>query len=129
MYLSEAPLSCTDLATNLGLSKALISPALEELCQYKLIFEAPAPNQKTKVYRAAEDINEVVRHVLKTREAKILQKINKDLSAFKKSAPVSGGLNLDRLGSLEQMISSANLMLEIILQQEDLMQLPNGIEQ
>lgn len=129
LYLSEKPLSCTDLAVNLGLSKALISPALDELCQYKLIFEAPAPNQKTKVYRATDDINEVVRHVLKTREAKILQTINNDFSAFKKSGPESGFINADRLGSLETMISSANLMLEIMLQQEDLMQLPNGIEQ
>ena len=51
LYLSKTPLSCTDLTSRLGLSKALISPALDELCKFKLIFEAPAPNEKTKIYQ------------------------------------------------------------------------------
>ena len=62
------------------MSKALISPALDELCHYKLIREAPAPNEKTKLYEAEEDINAVIKHVLTIREARMLRQIGNDFS-------------------------------------------------
>lgn len=128
LYLSKTPLSCADLTLNLGLSKALISPALDELCKYKLIFEAPAPNEKTKLYEASENINDVIRHVLKTRELKMLKQISKDFSSFNKSASKSENLREDRVQSLQSMILSANMMLEIMLAQEDLTGLPFNFE-
>ncbi len=128
LYLSKTPLSCTDLTARLGLSKALISPALDELHQYKLILEAPAPNEKTKVYQAVEDINQVIRHILKTREAKMLKQITEDFSIFKKSDETNKEINKAHLKSLEEMIFSANLMLQIMLEQKDLMKLPLEIE-
>lgn len=124
LYLSKTPLSCTDLTKNLGLSKALISPALDELCHHKLIQEAPSPNEKTKIYRANEDINQVIRHVLKTRESKMLRQITQDFGAFKSTEGKSENLDEGRVERLEDMILSANMMLEIMLAQEDLMQLP-----
>lgn len=124
LYLSKSPLSCTDLTVNLGLSKALISPALDELCQYKLIFEAPAPNDKVRVYSAEKDVNEVIRQILKTRELKILKQIAKDFSDLKQKDSDISEVSSERLDSLEEMIFSANVMLEVILDQKDLMKLP-----
>lgn len=124
LYLSKIPLSCTDLTGRLGLSKALISPALEELCQYKLISEAPAPNQKTKVYQASENINEVISHVLKTREAKILKQITKDFSTLTETENESEAIDDSRLKSMGEMIIAANLMLEIMSTQKDILNLP-----
>jgi DNA-binding transcriptional regulator GbsR (MarR family) len=128
MYLSKTPLSCTDLTVKLGLSKALISPALEELCRYKLIFEAPAPNEKTKMYQAADDINEVIKNVLKERESKMLKQIAQDFSSFKKSEAAHKDIDKNRLNSLEEMIFSANLMLEIMIDQKNLMKLPTEFD-
>ena len=127
IYLSKTPLSCTELSVKLDFSKALISPALDELCRYHLIFEAPAPNDKTKVYQANEDINEVIRHVLKAREAKMLKQITEDFSAFKNADTSGDTINADHVKSLEDMIVSANLMLEIMLQQKDLTKIPLGL--
>ena len=124
LYLSKSPLSCTDLTVNLGLSKALISPALDELCKYKLIFEAPAPNDKVRVYSAEKDVNEVIRQILKTRELKILKQIARDFSDLKQKDTDISEVSLERLESLEEMIFSANVMLEVILDQKDLMKLP-----
>ena len=124
LYLSKTPLSCTDLTVNLGLSKALISPALDELCQYKLIFEAPAPNDKVRVYSAEKDVNEVIRQILKTRELKILKQIARDFSDLKQKDADIGEVSSERLESLEEMIFSANVTLEVILDQKDLMKLP-----
>lgn len=128
LYLSKTPLSCTDLTQNLGLSKALISPALDELCRYKLIHETPSPNDKTKLYQATDNINEVIRHVLKTREAKILKEISHDFNLFNKTESQSENINQERVQSLNEMIHSANLMLEIILAQNDFLNLPLEFE-
>lgn len=128
LYLSETPLSCTDLTSRLALSKALISPALDELCRYKLIREAPAPNEKTKVYQAEENLNDVIRHVLRTRESKMLKQISQDFSSFNLKRSKSDNLNESKITALGEMILSANLMLEIMLSHDDLLQLPMEFE-
>lgn len=128
VYLSKTPLSCTDLTQKLGLSKALISPALDELCNYKLIEEAPAPNEKTKVYKAVENINDVIKHVLEIRERKMLKQITRDFDTFKQKDASNGEYDQSKVESLEDMILSANLMLEIMLSQKNLMQLPMELE-
>ncbi len=128
LYLSIEPLNCTELAERLGLSKALISPALDELCQYKLITEAPAPNEKTKVYRAAEDVNEVIRRILRERESKILKQITKNFANFKKDKDSVSSVQQDRVKSLEEMILAANFTLEMVLSQKDLTKSPIGLD-
>jgi DNA-binding transcriptional regulator GbsR (MarR family) len=127
LYLSKTPLSCTDLTLKLGLSKALISPALDELCQYQLIYEAPAPNEKTKIYQATEDINKVIKNILRTRESTILKNITRDFSAFSKAASTCDEINEDHLKVLEEMIFSANLMLELMLSHNDIMKLSKDV--
>lgn len=129
LYLSNTPLSCTELATRLALSKSLISPALEELCQYKLIYEAPAPNEKTKIYAANSDVSEVIQHILKTREAKILQQITEDFSKFTDSSHKNGAIDQKKVTKLSEMIFAANLMLEILVSQKDIMQMPLEIRE
>lgn len=128
LFLSETPLSCTDLTGLLAVSKSLVSPALDELCKYKLIREAPAPNQKTKVYIASENINEVIQHVLKTREAKMLKQITKDFSNLNEEQTTNKNVDGKRLKSLGEMIFSANLMLEILTTQEDILKIPLELE-
>lgn len=128
LYLSKSPLSCTDLTRKLDLSKALISPALDELCQYKLIAEAPAPNDKVKVYQANADINSVIKHVLEVREQKMLQEITQDFSNFDKEESKGESYDPQRVRKLEEMIFAANLMLQMMLAQDDLMQLPMDLE-
>ncbi|MBY0316514.1 MAG: hypothetical protein K2Q26_13405 [Bdellovibrionales bacterium] len=129
LYLSKEPLSCTDLVSRLDFSKALISPALDELLHLKLIEEAPAPNDKTKVYRAVENFDGVIRHVLKTREAKMLQQITQNLNSLQQSAATSDRIDGARLESLSQMIGSANLMLNLLISQKDLLRFPLELEQ
>jgi DNA-binding transcriptional regulator GbsR (MarR family) len=124
LYLSKIPMSCTDLTAKLGLSKALISPALDELCKYKLIQVGPAPNDKTKVYVAAENVNEVIQHVLRNREAKMMKQITDDFSALNSSKLNLNEIDEKKIESLGAMIFSANMMLEILIAQKDIMKVP-----
>ena len=124
LYLSKTPLSCTDLTRRLRLSKSLISPALVELYRFKLIKETLSPNEKTKLYIATDNINEVIQHVLRDREALMLRRITKNFAAFSEVAEQDDTIDPKRVNSLNEMIISANLMLEIILSQKDIMNLP-----
>jgi len=124
VYLSEVPLSCTDLVERLELSKALISPAIEELVDFGLLLDAPSPNSKTKLYQANEDVNKVIQDVLRRRELPMLKKISYDFDALKKSNLSDAQISSRRLESLGEMILSAQLMLQIMIAQEDLMNLP-----
>jgi len=128
LYLSSQPLNCTQLAANLGLSKALVSPALDELIHHKLIKEEAPPDEKTKVYSAVENVGDVIKHVLKTREAKMLRQITKDFDKLKVASGRISGLSQSRIDSLEGMIGSANLMLQILLMQNDILDLPQNIK-
>lgn len=128
LYLSKKPLSCSDLARRLTMSKSLISPALEELSNYKLIIESESPNEKVRLYTASKKINQVIRHVLKTREAIILEKINVSLDKLNHKVILDNDLDTEQLESLKKMVTAANLMLEIMLNQDDLMKLPMEID-
>ena len=127
IYLSKIPLSCTDLVERLALSKALISPALEELCRFKLIQEAQAPNRKIKLYIAVNHVHEVIQGILRTREAKMLQQITQDFSAFICS-DARNHVDPEKIQSLEQMILVANTLLEFFLNQENLFRMAWGIQ-
>lgn len=128
LYLSKDPLSCTDLTQRLDHSKALISPALDELLEFDLIYEVPGPNLKVKTYTAKEDVVSVIKNILKTRENQLIKKVNKDYDRVKKASSKDDGLSAQRLDNLAEMLVSANLMLQILIQEEDLIGLPREIE-
>ena len=80
IYLSKDPLSGVELTQRLGVSKALVSPALKELEDYKLILVRKEDN-KTKRYFANPDVFDVIKDILQKRE---MQLIEKALSYFGK---------------------------------------------
>jgi len=128
VYLSETPVSCTELTKRLGLSKALISPALEDLRKYELIHLVPSGNEKTKLYAPADDINAVIRKVLQQREVKMLEKITADYAHLESSALASGSrdsfIDKQKLKNLGEMIQNANMVLSLLVAQEDFLSLP-----
>lgn len=128
LYLSKTPMNCTDLTQKLNFSKALISPALEELCRYQLIEEVPSTNQKNKYYQAKENLSDVIQHVLKTREKKMLQQIEQDFNNFKKNKKAIQSYDQKRLKSIQDMVFAAQLMLDIMLSQDDLFRFPVELE-
>lgn len=121
IYLSSEPLSCTELAKRLGLSKALISPALDELSQYRLIQETASPNEKTKLFIANEDIDSVIKAVLQERESRLLKLVSENFASFDLVDHDGAGILPSRVKSLGEMIGSANLMLQALLDQDFLL--------
>ncbi len=128
IYLSKRALSCTELAERLDLSKSLISPGLAELEKWKLIREAPPVDDKTKLYVANEDLSSVIQHVLRTREAEMMANIVQNLSHLGTLNKRSEMISEERFQNLEQMTVSANMMLELLLKENSLLDLPSKLE-
>lgn len=89
VFLSQKPLNSTIITKKLNVSKALISLAIKDLLQYKVI-EITEKKNKEIYFRSNPNIFSVVQHILETRESKMLEKILKAHNEFNKTSPCSG---------------------------------------
>ncbi len=122
VFLSKTSLSGAELTQRLGVSKALISPALSELESYGLIVMSE-DGKKTKRYSAVPDVIPVIKKILKEREAKIIATAQEEFEAVRKLHNKKGDqdsiLENQRLEELGQMISLAQFALNFIVAQSD----------
>ncbi|MCS6838486.1 MAG: hypothetical protein NZ480_06520 [Bdellovibrionaceae bacterium] len=116
VYLSEQPLSGQDLAHALGMSKASISLAIQELVFYEVIFPVRRGRGNTLYYQSNPHIYEVICHILKNRELKLIHTSAQALAKLN-ALPTScrPQLNSDHLKELETMISKATTFLEFLI--------------
>jgi len=122
IYLSHAPLSGVELSRKLGVSKALVSPALRELEHHNLIEQVAASDQKTKRYRANPEVFAVIKKILVGRELPLVHRIQSEVSLMRKQCAGSPSgthdLQVDRLDALEMWVDAANLVLTLLCQNE-----------
>lgn len=123
LYLSKEPLSGTDLVERLGVSKALVSPALKELADEGLIYLAPKVNAKLKKYLAQEDVGQVIRGVLARREQPLIEKVavkyEEICDNIQKSKEPSA-IDRERLERVGRMVGMAQLATSFLLTAEDI---------
>lgn len=113
VYIASKPLSGADLTRQLGVSKALVSPALKELEAYQLIQRAGG-DEKTKRFEANPDVFGVIQRVLKEREKKLLVKAKERFKQAQDSRVDAGQVNLERLRQIGEMVESANFAIDWI---------------
>lgn len=115
VYLSTKPLSGVEISRTLGVSKALVSPALSELLSHKLILNAGG-DLKTKLYTANSKVIDVIVDVLAKRESVLLKNAQVNFSRVEKST-VSQPIDIDskRLSDLGSMISLARVGLDMVV--------------
>jgi len=120
VYLSKRPMSGVELVEFLGVSKALVSPALRELEDEGLLVQVESENAKTKRYAAVEDVEQVIRQVLKRRERPMMEKISSTFQDLKTNVSDPSALTPDRLVRLETMIQSAHLALTMLVESDEM---------
>lgn len=115
IYLSQTELSGSDLVKALGVSKALVSPALAELEGFGLIRYASG-DAKTKRYEACPDVFSVIQRILRQREKRLILEAKFEyevlLRLVRKGATRADAERLDKVG---KMIHSASMAIELIL--------------
>ncbi len=117
LYLSQDPLSATDICKRLNVSKTLLSFSISELLEYQVIQEDSKGPKRTIYYRANEDVTSVVLNVLRGRERPLLEEVLIAHAAVKKTAKNDKSdfkLKTTRLTDLEGMITAAVTALEAL---------------
>ncbi len=116
VYLSKERLSGAELTERLGVSKALVSPALRELEANGLIHTSYDGN-KTKRYSAEPDVLKVIKEVLLKRESRLIQKVARNLAALEKSQASDSLLQAERMLEVRRMVDLAQLMIAMLVEQ------------
>ena len=120
IFLSKTALSAGELVRALGVSKALMSPALVELVDYGLI-QCVNGDERTKRYRAKTQVYEIIRKVLARREATLIgvSKTNcTELGNVHQAIGQDTSLDTARFQALQEMIDFAEFAIEFLLVQD-----------
>ena len=129
IYLSKSPLSGAELTRALNVSKALVSPALAELLDFKLI-ECQETNGRTKKYSANPDVFNVIKTILSTRERNLIKNAQNKFELLEISkSKEEHGLDVDRMVNLGSMITSAGFALEFIIHNAEDEKIPDLFSQ
>jgi len=118
VYLTKEPMSGIEIGELLGVSKALISPALKELEAEGLIVQTKSENAKTKRYIAEEDVTKIIQGVLQRREVPMIEKITshyQELADHNNKGVELEAINPERLAKMGTMIQMAQLGLMTLL--------------
>lgn len=116
VYLSVLPLSGVELTERLGVSKALVSPALKELVGFKLIL-VRNEDGKTKRYFPNPDVFTVIKEILQNREMKLIETA---LTHFGKVESCQDpAIEKNRLAQVGQMINLAHFAVAFVTSQVD----------
>jgi DNA-binding transcriptional regulator GbsR (MarR family) len=117
LYLSQDPLSATDICKRLNVSKTLLSFSISELLEYHVIQEDSKGPKRTIYYRANDDVTSVVLNVLRGRERPLLEEVLIAHAAVKKTVKNEKSdfkLKSSRMTDLEGMITAAVTALEAL---------------
>ena len=79
IYVSDRPLSTPEIVSSLGVSKTLVSGALNELLEHKLVLKVGQVKFGGVTYIACPNPAEVVREVVRNRELILFEKIQSNL--------------------------------------------------
>lgn len=119
IYLSQNALSGAELVKALGVSKALVSPALGELINYQLI-ECIEADGRTKKYTANPKVFEVIQKILKDRERSLIAKAKENFELLTSLTKENDTLiNNERLRALGEMISAGSFAIDLVISSAD----------
>ena len=115
IYLSKNPLSGAEMTRLLSVSKALVSPALSELLEFKLI-QCKETDGRTKKYTANADVFKIIQEILKGREQVLINNAQEKCSLL---AQAKNKTEMEveklRLQNLESMIRVGGFALNFIV--------------
>ena len=117
-YLKNRPVTATEIAGLLGVSKALVSLAMAELLEYRVLLPIAGEDGRAQKLVPNENLGEAISGVLILREKKMLQKTTLAIDAIK-NLPVSDlndlEIHLTRVDQLRSLVGQAEEVLAAIV--------------
>lgn len=118
VFLAEEALDAAAIIDALGISKALASMSINDLLEHRVILPQGKSARGTQLYVANPDLMEPILNVLRTRERKLLSRIEGSFRQVKKSAAEGrriAGVDPAKLKQLGELIESAEDVLDAFL--------------
>lgn len=118
IYLADEPLDAAGLIARLGISKALVSMSINDLIGYRVILPKGKSNRGTQLYVANSNLMEAVLGVLRSRERKMLSRIQGSYRQVRKSSAETKrplGIDPEKVKQLGELIDTAEDMLDAFL--------------
>lgn len=116
LALRNQPLSQTELARALGVSRSLVSIALADLTAFHLV--SPTSDHRNAPYEARMDVWSSIAQVLRSREWMMIESVRIALEAVLEEAEADdddSGFDLERVQLLLRMTELAQSMLRVII--------------
>jgi DNA-binding transcriptional regulator GbsR (MarR family) len=119
LALSKEPLSQSEIASFLEVSRSLVSPAVAELSGFRLV--KPVSEHRNSPYRASLDVWPTITDVLRTREWMLLEQARlaleaaSDEIAAREDQKIAHPLVPEHLHTLLRMTEVAQMLLRIVL--------------
>ncbi len=110
LFLSKDPLDAADLMARLKISKALASMSLQELVDYGVILNQGKGAKGTVVYRANPNVMEAILNVLRSRERKMLARIQASFKSVKKASDKE--IDGEKVETLGQLLDTTETLLD-----------------
>jgi DNA-binding transcriptional regulator GbsR (MarR family) len=115
LHLSAAPLDAGALVKRLRVSKALVSISLKDLLQYRVVLSAGTGKGGVQLYRSNPDIMEGILTVLRSRERKLLGRIQASFKNLEKLGEGHGIVDSSKVAELKDLIGAAEELLDAFL--------------
>ncbi len=119
VFISRQPLTASDVAKLLGVSKASVSLAMKELVEYEVIYQPGDSKRRNLPLIANEDLTQVIIGVLRLREKQLIQQTIASFDSI--SSKKNVGLDLDetRLTKMRELMSQADGLLNTLISMGD----------
>jgi DNA-binding transcriptional regulator GbsR (MarR family) len=123
IYLHKESLSGNEICELLNVSKALMSPALKQLEAEGLIRQIQSENSKTKRYQAEDDVEKIIKGVLRRREKPMMDMIQKSYLDLSSESATENKLHQDRILKMGLLIQMGQLGLATVLDTDEIFNL------
>jgi len=107
VYLAPQPITAKELTLRLGVTKGLVSTALSELIAYQVVEKVSLGDARSPGYQSNPDLMQVIYNILRNRELKLTQKIEKNIVALSEVMQEEEPEMSEKLGRLHEMTSFA----------------------
>lgn len=122
VFLSPKPISTLEIMDRLSVSKGLLSGAINELLEYKLILKVAKKEVHGRyAYVASENIGSIVFETLKTRELLLIEHNYRALTKLSAHSPASLeqiGVSAEKARVLRQLTSENRSLLKDLLRKK-----------
>ncbi len=121
VYLVDREVSSKELKEVFSISKGLLSMTLNDLKDYKVLFETGKGRHGAELVKANPHIFEAICEVLQKREKTLIKKVHEQtklLKSLNKAELQNTGISAKKINSLDKLVSGADKTLSAIIKLE-----------